>query len=646
MFAETKVSSDFTHLEGYNFSTNIEAIYVTVPLRLYPDMTQYDVCEYKNTVYLNKQYLCLKKYENLSIKKFKNKDDYIKYGLDIYQNRFIVQGLTTHRNSNFLVTAYYKTTDSNENEKPSIIINYDPDTDEIVKIYDLNPSDFNSQHVGGIGFHFIKYPSTQNPQISYYYDMVFVSDSGSPYSIKIFRMTETALTLIKTVNVQTKPSYLSISNGYLWYGNYEEDEEDNAKYLEGVKISASYFYAILNLSLGKGVDSSNNLIPNIFVKTNTTFLQGVYCDSNPDVDKRLNFYFVASGLYLYASLTNRTFVYQATLNIKDLDNNGRIDNNSEYYWESFFSPHDPRAYSKEQLLPDGGEGIVKRGDNLYMLNEGASKYYLDKWSNYTQWVDGAREILMIDPIKKSENIYVPMFHNGSIYLQGKNLNNFGHKVVLFLAQNKKGELYYTWAEYMYRDDVHFRDVYFYKMPTYNKYPTGFQPPHNIIHPMANVEDVKAMFIMNLDEKDEEGDSDNWNLDLINIIFDDTEFISPQYTYDVKFDLNNPFLGNLSNGETNSGIIISFNTVHGDSNNMETKIVASYFNMFELNRLRDMLNDCYQEYGNECLINPAYYLDIISYFENVPLCSLLNHPYFNINNSSLGRLNNITSGLCE
>jgi hypothetical protein len=67
------------------------------------------------------------------------------------------------------------------------------------------------------------------------------------------------------------------------------------------------------------------LVPNYDITQPKSDIQGLYCDTDPEENKRLRFYFTASTF---------SYVYQALLVTKDINNNGQIGE-GEYYWESF-----------------------------------------------------------------------------------------------------------------------------------------------------------------------------------------------------------------------------------------------------------------------------------------------------------------------
>jgi hypothetical protein len=74
--------------------------------------------------------------------------DELSYKSDLLANYYAIQGLSIDNNNNFLMTLYYK---SGPGTKNSILIRYNPNTNTIIKIYDLK----HSEHVGGIGYYHV-----------------------------------------------------------------------------------------------------------------------------------------------------------------------------------------------------------------------------------------------------------------------------------------------------------------------------------------------------------------------------------------------------------------------------------------------------------------------------------------------------------
>lgn len=285
-------------------------------------------------------------------------------------------------------------------------------------------------------------------------------------------------------------------------------------------------------------------------------------------------------------------------------------------------------------IPLGGEGIVKDINGyLWILNEGATARYCQDAPDGWDWpgndnLDCTHQLLRINPItlESAENGEADLMQNGSITLTGSGINHLGRKVGLIIAQNKRGEVYYSlgWifsisesggslfgggGEVILKLEL---------ARPFSENPYGFIPTANGYHdfglnayrPRVWVEDIKGLVIFNLDE--ERGDSDDWRLDTIDLAMDSSlnirqhnnEYVSEDNEYNKKINLNYPVIfGDHNLDEPYSGdaqfSITLFDTIYGSGykeitfdGNLSTQNV-NYRDIYRvLSDIREDLNNCY------------------------------------------------------
>lgn len=615
--------------------------------------------------------LCFLYDPDLTPTKFINPIDLNPYSIDFAERNFIPQGLTIDENGVLIISMYHEPQIRN-----SIIVWYDPAIDKVIRVRDVEEGF--TGHVGGVAYY--KEPTKGK-------SFLLVSNDGF---INIYRYQGTGndfyLQFHRSVRIfddyyEYKNSYMSVSEGgYLWTGYYgtKTTPMTNAPF-KGFKLIYDTFYDEndvfwYSLNIGnKGIEVAINGDPvqvaNFELKYPKTGGQGVYCDGNPETSKRLNCYFVSSytrdedGIDWYGSETS---VYKVTLNFKDQNGDGIIsEQNSEWVWEHMYKPY----YSFETDgasptgIPVGGEGIVKDPDGyLWMVNEGATKKYCEKWGAWdgSDNLDCTHQLLRINPITldSAENGEVDLMQNGMIQLEGTGINNgLGEKVGLILAQNKKGELYYSPGRFMYSG----RKLLLHFINPSSENPRGFQAAgygyqysngsqHDYYRARVKIEDIKGLIIFNIDEN--RGDSDDWKLETVKITMDESYFVE-QYNssniYNKRFDLTHPAIfgdDNLNqpySGDSQYVRIFLESFYEGSHENREITLDGNKSTQYTvtwrdiegiLSDIREQLNDCYmQGYSiNNCI----QYL----YPDRDFRCALYQDYY--INWTYLYRMNSVTN----
>ncbi|MBN2695330.1 hypothetical protein JXR93_11780 [bacterium] len=585
---------------------------------------------------------------------------------DLIARNYVPQGLTKDNNGNLYLAFYYGPSDSTIYDKKSIIIKLNPDTQQILAIYQVPDDDFdNDPHVGGIAYkQFKKKVYIIRPPYYFYIvkDILFIPDGyylDDICNIKIYEIENGGLTLIDTKMVYNEsledkgihPDGLGISGDYLWIAEYENQQ---SKPLMGYKIVFNYQTSTDKLSviLGEETFIGNKVFSKYHfnLKVPKSNIQGVYSDSNPNTESRLKFYFSKSG--------EESFSFLGTVDTKDINNDGKIDGD-EYSWESFFSPN---GYGAFRPLPHGLEGLTEVNGKLWALNEGATNKY-SHWNNS----DKNRELLLINDKNSSPSLYPA----GSIMFTGTGIDpNFGKKVVMTLAQNSKGEFYYSFGVLNYssmkiENSTRKGVMSFFESPN-SKNPVGYQQSVDG-KPVVYVEDLKGVILWNLDEPESEEDgADDWSLSKVEVAFDENSYNKYMNTcffddyicnslsfypslYQSKYNNPNLSLGDSSTSDYN-GIIMFFNTDHNNGNKYSFKGFNSattdglslyIYNSFEI------LTQCINRNNNSidyCIEN-----DLQDFFEanyNNIFCNIsdLINPDENVNN--IKRLTKISIPNCE
>jgi hypothetical protein len=357
-------------------------------------------------------------------------------------------------------------------------------------------------HVGGIGYHYVEKPNGS------YSEYIFLQGDGTN-EVRIYKYVymnpseSDYLDYEKSYTTSHTASVISNSHNYLWVVKYVGEETTNkTKSMTGFKIITNEDYSDVFLVKKYEIEQPKGCI------------QGVYCDSDPEIEDRLKFYFAAS--------CNISYVYQAILTTRDFNNNNIIYGTNEYYWESYYTPYGYNSGIGKKL-PDGGEGITMKDDKLWMLNEGATDYYCGDPTWDEDDIDCAREILIIDPVNFSGTHY-EIFPSGSIEIFGNNLEDYGHKVAIVFAQNKQGKFYYSIGEFACETG----HCEMFALTPMVPNPVGRQYnylwfPHSY-KPVVYIEDIIGIYFMNLNEEGSNGNSDDFNMSNIKFTFDDNYYL--------------------------------------------------------------------------------------------------------------------------
>jgi len=562
---------------------------------------------------------------------FDDVNDCIKYATKLKNRYYIPQGLTSftgalNTNRYLLLSAYYY--DNNELSNHAIIIKFRLSSNKIEKIYELTTTELTDLHVGGLGFHrnwYYQWNQQLNYTILTAVDIIFLTDGTK---IRAYKMTSTELTAL-TINNQSyldvgfSASYLSIKNGYLWVGMFYENMPDEGSELNGYLITAS----TTNITLGLKYE----------LKIPKQKIQGIYSVSNPSVDKRLMFYLTTSWG------NNQSYKYHAILDTKDIPESGsskgdEIIRDGEYKWEAVYTPFNDIS-SNFNGLPAGAEGITKLNNITYLANEGATYRYMFI-KNWTKVVE--KIILIINPLYfQSPSIQTVDINNaGSIVVNGSGIDNgFGYKIILVMAQNKQGNFYYSLGELNYVSSSKL-EVFVNKPITDN--PIDYQASIDK-KPTVYIEDVKGVYIMNLNET--VGNSDDWQITTIGINFDKNIFNtlnSSDYLYSEEINVTNTQLGDDSGDK--KGYLALFNTNYSSDDQFLYQLgIYNNSNYNDLYNLYTTLNG-YFIYFPET----EAYLESETYIQNNTnrfsiFCSNVKN---NINNSNLGRLTNVTFSFCN
>ncbi len=559
---------------------------------------------------------------------FDDVNDCIEYATKIKNRYYIPQGLTSftgalNTNRYLLLSAYYY--DNNELSDHAVIIKFRLNSNKIEKIYKLTTTELTDLHVGGIGFHRYWY-NQWNPQLNYSIltalDIIFLTDGTK---IRAYKMTSTGLTAL-TINYQSyfqlpltpivfNADYVSVKDGYLWVGKFYE--ETDLSELNGYLLTASTTNIILNLKYELRVPKQK--------------IQGIYSVSSPSIDKRLMFYLTTSWG------NNQSYKYHAILDCNDTNNDGVIQNN-EYKWEAVYTPFNDIS-SDFDGLPAGAEGITKLDNITYLANEGATyKYmFIKNWTKVVQKI-----ILKINPLYfQSPSIQTVDINNaGSIVVNGSGIDNgLGYKLILVMAQNKQGYFYYSLGELNYVSSSKL-EVFLNKPITDN--PIDYQASVNQ-KPTVYVEDIKGVYVMNLDET--VGNSDDWQITTIDINFDKNIFStlnSSDYLYSEEMNVTNTQLGDDSGDK--KGYLALFNTTYNSDDQFLYQLgIYDSSNYYDLYTLYTTLNS-YFRYFTET----DAYIESETYIQNNTnrmsiFCSNVKN---NINNSNLDRLTNIIFSFCN
>lgn len=662
----TKAASDYNHLDGFNLNANINHVGFLCNGNSVASLENqgYVNCN----IYFNNDnclIYCLDKFENQT--KFENYEDYETYASSLDGTNYVVQGLITDKDGNFLISAYHCGEEGNIWEfelggswiglaeedkkcndglnKESIIIKYDSVNDKIKKIYKMENENGHPSHVGGLAYTF------KNYGLGVIKEYLIISNG---YYINIYDVSNQLFSLLYKQKLSIKSSYMSSSNGYLWVGEFGDSISD--KPLHGYQINHHKFTNGLNqtkymITLGIPITDTTDSIKNSYLidKVNNTYpsknfsitvpkpsIQGIYCVSNPYIETRLKFYFSASN--------NTAYVYQAVLDYKDLNGDGVINgtggygsnygSDREWAWETFFTPYQQIGTS----LPDGGEAIVIKNNQLYMLNEGTAGYYCEKWDNVgDDPIDCKRELLKIDNLKNGTSV----FNNGSITINGSGIDNFGTKVILVIAQNKMGEFYYSMGELLRTNDYYYIGDTLYSqiaLKTYLLKP-DFVNPFNYNRPTGGkpkvyIEDIKGLYIMNLPSATNQNDSDDWTFTKLRVTMDDIYSLQSTFNYkynllyDLMFDETNTEFGDNTNDR--QGMLFVFNSFVDDEDPFNSRDINQGATYLNLKEVYNKMKTCYASYGSDCLYKDIIgsNTDFYTYFEENVVCNLLNSSILN------------------
>jgi hypothetical protein len=543
MTSQTKSQSDFNYLEGYNLS---------------------------NAIY---QYT----------------EDENKYGYLIDHNCYIPQGLTIDKDNNLLLSLYYHTGVNNchATETNSIVIRYNPDLEKILNVYKLDTD----THAGGIAYYHKIYPFWGGTIDT---ELIFVSESkGIANGVSLYSLFGPVIIYRKNFSLSHPPSTLSTTepnnpenSWYLWSAEYIgwDDYYPNTpppRMMTGYKIIDKGMW---DVSIGLD-DTTVFPKPNYELVQPKLDIQGVYCDSDPNEEKRLKFYFTASN--------NITYVYQAVLVTKDINNDGKIFGSNEYYWESFYTPYGYGSGSTLKL-PDGGEGIVIRDNKLLMLNEGATEFYCNEWYDDLEDIDCAREILVINPIQNKK-----IFPSGTIEFLGDGIENFGRKLIFVIAQNKLGEFYFSNGllnNCQSGSDYDTCKTYLYEPTT--AFPKGKQYSYASL-PRVYAEDIKGIIFFNLDDSGHIGNSDDFYLYSIKVIYDKIYGINGGNYYSDAVSVFKYFGddNNSSSSGDKEGFFSAFDFRYNDFEGAPIKYINHYYNedyYQELYYIFEDMDNCFND----------------------------------------------------
>ncbi len=682
----TKAASDYDHLDGSNLNANINHIGFSCSGNTVASLENQGYVNCNTYNFSDSCFIfCLDKFENQT--KFENYEDYETYASGLDGTNYVVQGLITDKDGNFLISAYHCGEEGNIWEvelggswqglyigetdgkcddglnKESIIIKYDSVNDKIKKIYKIENENGHPSHVGGLAYTFKNYPLGVTKE--------FLIVSNGTY-LNVYYMSNQIFTLLYKQQIPIKSSYMSSSNGYLWVGFFKENDDDQPLY--GYQINHHKFTNGLNqtkymITLGIPITDTDNSIKNSYLvnKVNNTYpsenfsitvpkpnIQGVYCASTPNIETRLKFYFSASN--------NTAFIYQAILDYKDLNGDGVIDgldgngSNYEWVWETFFTPYQQIGTS----LPDGGEGIVIKNNQLYMLNEGTAGYYCEKWD----WpgddpIDCKRELLKVDTLKNGTRV----FNNGSITINGSGIDDFGTKVILVIAQNKMGDFYYSMGKLIRTNDYYYIVNELHSqiaLKTYLSKPSETNPISYIApfdgKPTVYIEDIKGLYIMNLPTSTNQNDSDDWTFTKLRVTMDDIYSLQSvfnikwNFLYDLIFDDTNFEFGDNNITSTTGdkqAMYFVFNSFVEEDDPFNRRLINQGSDYFLLKEVYNKMKTCYASYGNDCLYKDIIgsNTDFYTYFENSIVCNLINSTI--LNSLTMGRKTPITrNSACE
>lgn len=262
---------------------------------------------------------------------FLSQKDLNNYAVDFHEKNFIPQGLTIDEDGVMIISMYH-----HPETRDSIIVWYDPVIDKITRVRDVDRTNFvenNYPHVGGIAYY--KEP-TRGKSFLLVSNELFINiyryqGAGNNFYLQFHRSVRIFDDYDKYIN-----DYMSVSEGgYLWTGYYGEDAGHpmlNAPF-KGFKLvydeyweqkdGREIFWYSLNIgNKGDEISNSNEVrVANFDLKYPEKGGQGVYCDGNPEISKRLNCYFVSSynrAVDYYPDFRgSETSVYKGTLNFKD-----------------------------------------------------------------------------------------------------------------------------------------------------------------------------------------------------------------------------------------------------------------------------------------------------------------------------------------
>lgn len=301
----------------------------------------------------------------------------------------VPQGIAYWAEKNWLLVSYYVDKCDSANAGAAVIAALDLNTNQTVGVYKFTKADGSAftAHMGGIAVGTYNLYYTDGNHGIGYIPLTELTAETKTISISVGESVS-----IASINNGAETSYLSMSNGLLWTGNFYN--KDYSK-VPGKYLSMMYGYEI------SGTDSASE-----FASLKAIAEKPTYVVAAPDSVDQIQGVAYRNGQIILSRSYGRKNASYLTIYSCTLDKNSTVDN-----------PTVLRDKIKEVKSLPMSEGITLAGTNmLYNLFESGAAYYREgkdkngKGSNPTDqvWKVDVRKLLnerAVDPVVTTDEVW-------------------------------------------------------------------------------------------------------------------------------------------------------------------------------------------------------------------------------------------------
>lgn len=303
----------------------------------------------------------------------------------------VPQGIAYWAEKNWLLVSYYVDKYDSANAGAAVIAALDLNTNQTVGVYKFTKADGSAftAHMGGIAVGTYNLYYTDGHHGIGYIPLTELTAETKTISVSVGESVS-----IASINNGAETSYLSMSNGLLWTGNFYNYNKDYSK-VPGKYLSMMYGYEI------SGTDSASE-----FASLKAIAEKPTYVVAAPDSVDQIQGVAYRNGQIILSRSYGRKNASALTIYSCTLDKNSTVDN--------------PTVLSdkiKEVKSLPMSEGITLAGTNmLYNLFESGAAYYREgkdgkgKGSNPTDqvWKVDVRKLLnerAVDPVVTTDEVW-------------------------------------------------------------------------------------------------------------------------------------------------------------------------------------------------------------------------------------------------